>query len=219
MNIVLITVFYIMLVTGIDGLSLKRSASVNGDAKELTGLLEKIWSLKPSIVKHADPILSCELIDKCCKGENRAKASLLMSQEMLTPNDHLANKIMAMCVNSSTSTQIDRACSATMKSRISDEKVENDPAVREYVNIIDDHNGGMEMLPRWFARSCNNEHLQALVCLSNTTLVETCARDVLQMALDDDYIDYEELIITVKRVLNSIIENLSKKFGKNAEKQ
>ena len=219
MNVVLITAFCITFITGIDGVSLKRSASVNSDATELTGLLGKIWSMKPSIVKQADPILSCELIDKCCKGENRAKAALLMGQEILTATDHLADKIMAMCVNSSTSTQIDRACSATIKSRISHEKVEKDPSVQEYVSIIDNHNGGLEMLPRWFSRSCNNEHLQALVCSSNTKLVETCARDVLQMAFDDDYIDYEKLIMTSKRVLNSIIENLSKKFGKNAEKQ
>ena len=147
------------------------------------------------------------------------KAAVLMSQETPDYNKKLAGKIMEMCVNSSTSNKADQTCATILESTLPDSTLQNDPAVEEYFDIIREVAKDLIMLPRWLSRSCNTEHMQAFLCLSNTKLVESCAKEILQMAFDDDYIDYQEIIKTVKRAFTDILQKVLKKFpnGKNKE--
>lgn len=211
--------FCITFIVGINGVSLKQSVSIKSDAKELAELALKIWSLKPAILKRVNPFLICELIDKCCHGENRARATLLMSQEPRTDFDNLYGELMKMCVNSSTAEKVDQTCSAVIKSQLSEHMVKDDHAIHQYLDIISEHQDDMLMLPHWIRRSCEIKHFQAFMCLSNTKLVEECATEVLQMALDDDYVDYATLIMKIKQVLNEIIAKLLKKFPTMAMKK
>ena len=215
MNVLCIAVFCIILIVDVDAASLKQSASIQNDAKELSELLVKIWSMKPAILKRVFPAVSCELIDKCCKAENRAKATALMSQEEEIFNYGMPERIIEMCVNSSPASKIDRTCSAVIKSRVSHQAAENDSAVEEYLNIISTVGGQEIMLFRWIRRSCEAKHVQAFLCLSNRELVEECANKVLGMASDDNYIDYAAMMMSAKQTFLNIIEKLSKKFPKN----
>lgn len=219
MKYMFIILFCIPLVSVIYGASLKKSTSIDDDAKELTGLAEKIWSLKPSITKHSEMLLSCEVIDKCCKGKSRTAAAVFMSQTELEFGEKLARKIMNMCVNSTNSNKADRTCSTTVESIIPDTTIEKDPSVEEYFKIVQDLEEHLEMLPRWLHRSCEREHFQAFLCLSNTKLVEACAKEILQMAFDNDYIDYQAVVTTVKRRLTDILQKLLKKFPKGSNQE
>ena len=122
-HIIFITALCITFIGSNSGVSVKKSGLSDADAKELSGLLLKLWSLKPPILKRIDPLLSCELAEKCCKGENPVKVVSSLKGQQSEATVGTADYVIKMCVNSSSASKIDRACSAVIKSRLPDKTV------------------------------------------------------------------------------------------------
>ena len=140
--------------------------------------------LKSAIMKRKDQFLSCELIDICCKARNRTKAISLIGKAWENSSGRLADRIMEICVNSSTSSKVHRKCSAISKCKLFEETVGKDSAVREYTETINDSESISPINSVILGGRCSVKQLHAFTCSSNTKLVEECVRRILQKAYD-----------------------------------
>src|SRR5262249_46902340 len=86
----------------------------------------------------------------------------------------------------------------------------------EYMNIIMDYIEELNNLTDHVYESCDDEEIHALLCLSNTTLVNACAAKILQEVYDDNgYIFYQEFIVKTKQTLIDMNQQLLQLSVKN----
>jgi hypothetical protein len=216
MNRIFISLFCISFFVDINGASIEQTVSINEDAIEIGELTEKLWSLKPAVLNNRKPLIYCQIIDKCCNDEDRDEAISLMSQFMDGTGKTRFVQIINTCMHSTNSNEGNQLCQTVVQSIIPSRIPYQNSNVEKYFDILSRSNRQLGGFFNHIISSCNSEELHALFCLSNKKLVENCAGKILQKIYDDDYENYQTIMLNTKRVLTDLNQQLSKAFIKNA---
>lgn len=198
--------FAIIFVVGIQGASRRTPASIDEDTIELTQLTEKVWSLKPAILKNAKPLVYCQVMDECCGEEDHSKAISLIDPNNVFDLVEFEN-IMGQCMNTTNSNNGNQLCTAVIKSIVPPWIVYRDSNIDKYMNIMDKYMNGLNKLDEWIT-ACNAKENHAILCLSNTKLIESCTGKMLQKIFDIDYKNYEKAIKNIKQLLTDATQEL-----------
>ena len=208
-----VALFAIICMVGIEGASRKTPASINKDAIKLAQLAEKIWSLKPAILKQGRPLIYCEVMNKCCEEEDRSKAISFLDASNDLDFDGFEN-VMKQCMNTTTSNKGNQLCTAVIESIVPPWIIYRNAnmgtymgTMNRYIDIIDKYVKNLDKSDEW-ALVCNGEEMHALLCLSNTKLVESCVGKMLQQLFDSDYKNYEKTIKDMKQILTKANQDL-----------
>jgi hypothetical protein len=220
MHCTLIVFVCITFIVGIEGAWIKVPILVDEDAVELTRLAEEFWSLKPAVFQRKGPLVLCEFIDKCCAVEDRFQAISLMvisiANEYRSQN-HYAT-VINTCMNSTVLKQANQSCSSLQK-LISPSIMKQDKSiVTEYIGILLDYFTELNNLAKHIHKSCNDEEIHALLCLSNTKLVTACAGKILHKIYDyNGDPTYQEFVAETKQTLIDLNQQLSDLSATNAD--
>ncbi len=215
MHRILITLFCIIFVVGINGAWLKPLTSIDEDAIAITQLLEKFWSLKPAILKNTRPLVYCQIIDQCCEDEDRSKAISLMSQYIDGTDRYSFTEVMYTCINLTASNKADESCSSILTSVVPPRIAYSNSDVKKYFDIISKY---VKELDHYFydiTLTCNSEETHAVLCSSDRKLIEICTGKILQKIYDDNDKNYQAIMMNTKRVLIDLHQQLFEAFIEN----
>jgi hypothetical protein len=213
-----VVLFGIIFTVVINAAWVKLPISIDKDATELTRLAEKFWSLKPVVFQNNGPLVLCQFIDECCAIENRFQAVSSMVFSIINEhrNKYRYGRIINKCINSTDLKETSQSCPSLYK-LLSPLITEQDKSViMEYMRIVMNYFTELNNLIRYVDKSCNSEEIYALLCLSNTALVQTCVTKILEEIYDeDDYKIYPEFIVETKQTLIDLNQKLFPLFGTN----
>ncbi len=216
MHLMFAILFCIGIVVGINGAWLKQPASINQDAVELAQLTQKCWSLAPTVMKKARPLVYCRIIDQCCDDEDRTEAVSLFGQFIVGTDEGRFAQIMEKCMNSTNSNKGNQLCSSIVQSIIQPYIFHKHPDVKRFFNILDQYDKPISIVFDPIGSVCNSEETHSLICSSKITFAEKCISKALRKTYDDNSRDYQKNILDTKQAFTTINQQLSKAFISNA---
>ncbi len=204
--------FYFAIVVGINSAWVEQPVSINQDAVELARLAQQFWSLTPAIMKRAEPLVYCQIIDHCCSDEDRTEAVSIIGRSIFGTDKGRFEQIMEKCMNSTSSNKGNQLCSSIVQSIIPSHIFDTHPDMEKYFNIIDQHNNAINTVFSPMISVCKSEEIHSVVCSSKMTLVESCMSKALRNVFDDNFYDYQQNVLDAKETFTAMNQQLSKAF-------
>lgn len=213
MHRIFVGLFSIIFLVVIKGASINLSTSIDKDANDLTRLTEIFWSLKPKVFEEKGPLVLCQFIDKCCTNVNRFQAISSMVSSIINEhqNKNRYNKVISKCIDSTDFKNANETCPLLNK-LISPSVTEYEKfMIIQHRNILMNYFRELNNLINHVYESCINEEVHALLCLSDTNLIQTCVSKILRKIYhENDWKFYQEFLIETKQVLFDLNQQLLK---------
>jgi hypothetical protein len=181
------TIFIVSLLVffGNIGGSLQRpsspSTSTNTDAKDITELVEKLFSLA-SKEEKAFTKLECQIAKQCCQPKAYKKLFSILSKDNVTKNT--ASEVGTVCLNTPARDVIAKKCPLALKLTPSSGKKPKEKPVTPEIAVaalkIMKHGSIVPDFGTDVEHSCNPEEIYAFNCVSNQKVLQSCIGKVIQ---------------------------------------
>ena len=158
------------------------SSQLAEDAAEFTQLMEEFWSLKPATLLEEGPLVICRIFDECCEEKDRSQAiSTFMSyMKGADPTEFPLDKVIENCVDLTDVKESIQTCPFIRNAMYPVRRAPIISSSEEYGKFFMNFANKLELLNNLTLAICENEEWNALMCLSNTTLVKSCVTKIFQ---------------------------------------